>query len=219
MYVPAADQRRYRNRYGTLSQNVLAVVDFDMNFTYILAGWEGSAHDGRVLKDAQYRGGVKAAPGKYYLADAGYANSATLLVPYRATRYHLREIRNAAQKPETKEELFNYRHSSLRNAVERTFGVFKRRWRIFDRPHELSIPTQVKLVYALAAVHNLINQHHRVDEDFDSLGPYAGEEEELERLDAESEEISESEHTMDARREAIATQLWAQYREAATRTN
>jgi hypothetical protein len=49
IHVPLEDQARYRSRKGTLSQNVLAVCDFNMRFVYILAGWEGSAHDGRVL--------------------------------------------------------------------------------------------------------------------------------------------------------------------------
>ena len=35
-----------------MSQNVLAVVDFDLKFTYVVAGWEGSVHDARVLRDA-----------------------------------------------------------------------------------------------------------------------------------------------------------------------
>jgi len=37
-FVPVEDQPRYRNRKGTLSQNVLAVCDFDMRFLYILSG-------------------------------------------------------------------------------------------------------------------------------------------------------------------------------------
>jgi hypothetical protein len=49
IHVPLEDQARYRSQKGTLSQNVLAVCDFHMRFVYILAGWEGSAHDGRVL--------------------------------------------------------------------------------------------------------------------------------------------------------------------------
>src|SRR6202007_1862249 len=52
-HIPSSDQARYRNRKGYLSQNVLAVCNFDMQFVYVLAGWEGSAHDGRVLQDAQ----------------------------------------------------------------------------------------------------------------------------------------------------------------------
>ena len=30
----------------------MAVVDFDLKFTYVLAGWEGSAHDALILVDA-----------------------------------------------------------------------------------------------------------------------------------------------------------------------
>ena len=34
---------------------MLAAISFDLKFTYILAGWEGSAHDSRVLNDAFIR--------------------------------------------------------------------------------------------------------------------------------------------------------------------
>jgi hypothetical protein len=51
--VPVADQgRRYRNRKQQISTNMLGVVDWNMKFLYVLPGWEGSAHDGRVLCDA-----------------------------------------------------------------------------------------------------------------------------------------------------------------------
>jgi len=42
----------YLNRHNETSQNVLAVCDFDMRFTFVLSGWPGSAHDMRVFKDA-----------------------------------------------------------------------------------------------------------------------------------------------------------------------
>ena len=42
----------YRNRKGFTSQNVMSMVNFEMKFTYIVAGWEGSAHDARVLSVA-----------------------------------------------------------------------------------------------------------------------------------------------------------------------
>ena len=35
-----------------VTQNVLGVCNFDMHFIIALAGWEGSAHDARVLHDA-----------------------------------------------------------------------------------------------------------------------------------------------------------------------
>jgi hypothetical protein len=33
----------------------MAAVDFDMKFTYVLASWEGSAHDALILVDALER--------------------------------------------------------------------------------------------------------------------------------------------------------------------
>ena len=49
---PEYEQEAHRNRHGFLSQNVLVAVNFDMEFIYVLPGWEGSAHDARVLKSA-----------------------------------------------------------------------------------------------------------------------------------------------------------------------
>ncbi|CAN1120143.1 hypothetical protein LINPERPRIM_LOCUS42, partial [Linum perenne] len=45
------DQPRYRNKKGKVSANVLAVCNPDSEFIYCLSGWEGSAHDARVLCD------------------------------------------------------------------------------------------------------------------------------------------------------------------------
>ena len=33
----------------------MAAISFDLKFTYVLAGWEGSAHDSRILNDALSR--------------------------------------------------------------------------------------------------------------------------------------------------------------------
>ena len=52
MLVRAADKGRYRNRKQDITTNMLGVVDWNMKFLYVLPGWEGSASDSRVLKDA-----------------------------------------------------------------------------------------------------------------------------------------------------------------------
>ena len=36
---------------------MLATISFDLKFTYVLVGWEGSAHDSHVLNDAFARPG------------------------------------------------------------------------------------------------------------------------------------------------------------------
>ena len=58
--------------------------------------------------------------------------------------------------PENHQELFNLRHSSLRNAIERIFGVLKNRFKILTQQLEFPFPVQVKLVKALCCLHNII---------------------------------------------------------------
>jgi hypothetical protein len=70
----------FRNRKGFISQNVLAVCNFDMTFSYVLAGWKGSALDGRVLTDSVTKGFPLRA-GKFYLGDAGYGLTYRLSFP------------------------------------------------------------------------------------------------------------------------------------------
>ena len=53
--VASEDKPRYRTRKGQVATNTLAVCTRDMRFVYVLAGWEGSAGDARVLHDTVTR--------------------------------------------------------------------------------------------------------------------------------------------------------------------
>jgi len=50
--VPKTELITHMNRKSKTSQNVLAICDFDLRFTFIVAGWPGSVHDMRVFKAA-----------------------------------------------------------------------------------------------------------------------------------------------------------------------
>ncbi|KAL4345294.1 hypothetical protein AHAS_Ahas11G0264000 [Arachis hypogaea] len=50
--VPKNDKSRYQTRKSRISTNVLEVCNRNMNFVYVLSGWEGSASDSRIFKDA-----------------------------------------------------------------------------------------------------------------------------------------------------------------------
>ncbi|XP_077246099.1 uncharacterized protein LOC143885956 [Tasmannia lanceolata] len=116
--LPAEIKKRYIGRKGHPTQNVLAACDFDMKFTFVVAGWEGSASDSRILGDAIVDDfGITRHSGKFYLADAGFPLLNNFITLYHVTRYHLSEQRG--RTPRTKKELFNYRHSSARNVIER----------------------------------------------------------------------------------------------------
>ena len=65
------DAAASRTRKGFSTQKVLITCNFDCTITYVLAGWEESAHDSHVLADALDKG-LDVQKGKYYLGDAGY---------------------------------------------------------------------------------------------------------------------------------------------------
>ncbi|KAL0298213.1 UNVERIFIED_CONTAM: hypothetical protein Scaly_3070200 [Sesamum calycinum] len=103
-----------------LAVNVLGVCDRDMRFIYVLVGWEGSAADSRVLRDAITRPtGLKIPRGNYYLVDGGYSNGEGFLSPYRGVRYHLKEWESGNNTPQNHQEFFNMKHASARNVIER----------------------------------------------------------------------------------------------------
>ncbi|XP_062117238.1 uncharacterized protein LOC133831084 [Humulus lupulus] len=84
-HVPIDEQIPYRGRKVDTTQNVMCVCSFDMKFTYIVPGWEGSANDARIFlecaKNPDY--GFPMPPqGKYYLVDSGYTNMPGFLSPY-----------------------------------------------------------------------------------------------------------------------------------------
>lgn len=220
--VSNQDQPRYRNRKGFISQNVLVACGFDMKFHYVLAGWEGSAHDGRLLRCAVSRPGRKLTVpiGKYYLADAGFPLVPGFLTPYRSTRYH---INGVDILPETAKELFNHRHSSLRNVVERTIGLLKKRFAYLRHQPFHDIDTQGKIVLACCALHNFLRDEDPADECPTSSSDEDSECDEDE-VESDHEELEEVEQVLEdaeiiitpsliwtATRDATAEDMWNHY--------
>ncbi|XP_020595520.1 putative nuclease HARBI1 [Phalaenopsis equestris] len=120
----------YIGRCGSLTQNIMVVCDFNMCFTYVMAGWEGSAHDSRVFKFATSNkkyGFPYPPPGKYYLVVAGYPLQKGYLKPYPDTKYHIPDFERSSGVERGNKEIFNKRHSSLRGVIERSFGVWKKK--------------------------------------------------------------------------------------------
>jgi len=95
--------------------------------------------------------------GEYYLVDSGYPNEYGYLGPYRGERYHLPEFHRRGQ-PQSREEIFNRVHSSLRCVIKHTFGVWKKRWRILQNMPVFPYKTQVQIVVASMALHNYIRR-------------------------------------------------------------
>ncbi|CAI9298162.1 unnamed protein product [Lactuca saligna] len=174
--VPQKDEVKYIGRKGYATQNIMAVCDFNMCFTFVWAGWEGTAHDTRIFNEALQRPDLNfpyPTGDKYYVVDAGYPNTRGYLAPYKGTniRYHLPDFRRghtaAIREPRGPKEKFNYLHSSLRNIIERTFGVWKARWALLKDMHvNYKYKNQVKIVIASMAIDNYIRKVGRFDEAF-----------------------------------------------------
>ena len=104
--------------------------------------------------------------GKYYVVDSGYASQSGFLTPFRGERYHLPDYKGFRRSPRTTKELFNYRHSSLQNVIERTFGVLKNKFQILRLMHQFPVETQASIVLACCGLHNYIREEHIADAEF-----------------------------------------------------
>lgn len=120
--VPTANQIRYRGKRVSPTQNSLCAFYFHMSFTYVMVGWGGTANDSRIFlktitepENGHYRHRENTILWTkairlclaFFLLTVG---SGTTCV----------KLEKAVSGPQ---ERFNYLHSSLRNVIERCFGV------------------------------------------------------------------------------------------------
>ncbi|XP_012829800.1 PREDICTED: uncharacterized protein LOC105950959 [Erythranthe guttata] len=153
--VELTEKPKYRSRKGEIAVNVLGVCDRNCNFIYILSGWEGSAADSRVLRDAVMR--------NYYLCDGGYMNTTGFLTPYWGIRYHLKELGEGRAAPQNPQEYFNMKHSRAKNVIEKAFGLLKTRWAALRSNTFYPIKVQNRIIMVDALLHNFIRTNMEID--------------------------------------------------------
>jgi hypothetical protein len=145
--------------------------------------------------------------GKYYLVDSSYPNRKGYLAPYKGQKYHIAEWQNTRQ-PIGSKEVFNYAHSSLRNVIERSFGVLKMKSRILLSLRSFSLKKQSKIIIACMTLHNFIKDSALHDRDFDELGPNSlGHDVSVGESSNSSSSSTSDELDMSAFRDAIANAL------------
>ncbi|KAG2313849.1 hypothetical protein Bca52824_016971 [Brassica carinata] len=165
---PSNNAETYRGRKMEPTMNVLAICNFSMKFIYAYVGVPGRAHDTKVLTYCAKNEPFFPHPpnGKYYLVDSGYPTRTGYLGPHRRIQYHLDQFHRGGP-PTNMRDLFNRRHASLRTVIERTFGLWKAKWRILDHKHpKYGLTKWIKLVTATMALHNFIRDLHQEDNDF-----------------------------------------------------
>ncbi|XP_019097308.1 PREDICTED: uncharacterized protein LOC109131139 [Camelina sativa] len=164
-HLPTKHQSRFHNKKGILTQNVLAACTFDSQFIFVYPGWEGSVEDLHILRavlDDPNQNFPQAPKGKYYLVDREYTNTQGFIAPYPGTRYCLHEFRGASQMPQNAHELFNHRHMSLSNVIQRSFSMLKTRFPILISAPQYPFHVQRDLVIATCTLHNFIKREDGV---------------------------------------------------------
>jgi hypothetical protein len=147
------------------------------------------------------------------LADAGYSLTGNFLTPFRGVRYHLKEWSLGQNRPQNKEELFNLRHSSLRNVIERIFGVLKKRFPILTSMPPYSIEMQRDIIYCCFFLHNFIRAHQHYCDSFDSenINCFADSDVEMSAQATKENVVNGDSNFGKLLRERIATDMWESY--------
>jgi hypothetical protein len=114
-------------------------------------------------------------------------------------------------RPRNKEELFNLRHASARNIIERIFGVLKRRFRILLLAPEYNMNIQAQIPTALCAIHNFIRMHdpEETDEMLLETQPSIDSEDSDSQFPVMDMMRENTEASM--RRDQIAQEMWEDY--------
>lgn len=134
----------YRNRKQYFSFNVQTVADSDLKIRDIVARWPGSAHDAHIFRSSAIGHKFE---NKHYgnciiVGDSGYPVKPYLMTPLRQTR-------------NLPENLYNESLIRTRNVVERSYGVWKKRFPGLALRLRLKKETIQAVIVATAVLHNI----------------------------------------------------------------
>lgn len=87
----------------------------------------------------------------------GYQNISRFLASYHNTHYHLQDFCHGTTCM-TKEEHFNFLHSSLRNVIEWYFGILKTRFSILKKMVSYPFKIKTMIIITCMALHNFIHE-------------------------------------------------------------
>jgi hypothetical protein len=115
------------------------------------------------------------------------------------------------------QELFNLRHASARNAIERIFGVLKRRFRILLLAPEYDLGIQARIPAALCAIHNFIQVHDPDEGPLSDTGDLPAHEPDDYHPDPTPAAELEAATDAHAKRDSIAQAMWEDYQDILAR--
>ena len=176
----------FYNRKCFYSINVQVICDSKLLFRNIVARWPGSTHDARVFNNSmvcqQFESNTY---GRHLLlGDSGYPCRHYLLTP----------VRNPSSQAEIR---YKTAHGKARRVIERSFGVWKRRFPSLHIGLRTGINNSMTIIVATAGLHNLAIHRNERDDLFDEDPDLSFGNESI-FLDESSAESSSAFHRRDA---------------------
>ncbi|KAJ8910259.1 hypothetical protein NQ315_004995 [Exocentrus adspersus] len=143
------DAEIFRNRKQIFSINVQTVADSDLRIRDIVARWPGSSHEAHIFRNSHLCTAFE--NGRFgdslLVGDSGYPIKNYLITP-------LLQTRNEA------ENLFNESLIRTTNVVERSYGLWKRRFPALALGLRLKVQTTLNVIVASAVLHNIACDYH-----------------------------------------------------------
>lgn len=142
----------FRNRKGFFSINVQSICDSSLKILDVVARWPGSTHDSTIFNNSRIHARLDNNEFNdcFIVADSGYQNKNFVMTPLLSVR-----------TPE--ENLYNESLIRTRNCVERSYGVWKRRFPILSVGLRLRLDTVQSIVVSTAVLHNLCCTRREMD--------------------------------------------------------
>ena len=142
---PKEHAQTYVNRKGYHSIILQCVCREDMRFTDCFAGWPGSCHDSRVLRNSDlWEKGDNLCGNDHIIGDGAYPIRRWLLTPYRDTG-----------RLTPQQNHYNFCHCSTRQVIERSFSLLKGRFRRLQHIDVQDLQTAVELCICCCVFHNI----------------------------------------------------------------
>jgi len=142
------DAEIFRNRKHFFCINVQTICDAQLRIQDIVVRWPGSTHDANIFRNSTIKNRFE--DGEFndcvLVADSGNA----------VQRYFITPLLNPLTHVET---LFNESQIRTRNPVERSYGVWKRRFPILSLGINIkNLNTVQAIIVATAVLHNIARQ-------------------------------------------------------------
>ena len=156
------DGSLYFNYKGFHSIVLLALVDSEYNFIYIVVGCNGRVSDGGVFANSSLCTAIENATLNF--PEETVLPNSHRKAPYVILSDEAFKLSNAIMKPYgqrslTCDKVFNYRLSRARRVVENAFGILANRFQILQRDINLSVDKVQNLSLTCSVLHNFIKKN------------------------------------------------------------